>query len=966
MIAIAAIFQNEARWLAEWIEYHLLVGVDRFYLYNNLSSDDFERVLAPYLQAGLVELVPWPHAMGAEYDAVQCEAYRDALARANGVARWLAFLDIDEFLVPVAEESILSLLEPFEADDAIGGICGAWVFFGTSGCARVPESSLMIERLRLNGGAVCPAGSFPWRDGLFKSVVRPERVDALTSPHFMRYRPGMRHVPLDYCSLQINHYWTRDWEYFLTEKAPRRARWGVSTEESLAIARTMEQETPFATPILRFATPLRQALTVRSAGVAVAPEDHQTTPRPPIAARIQKTFIHHGYERVDWYHWLRDDSRTDARSIAYVVAENAYARDMLRPMEGLVTELRQEMQLRIASEDMSVPVYRDGYWYYHHYARNSEHPVHCRRVGQHAEEQVILDIASLAAGRVSFAVEGLQVTPNNARLVYAEDLSGSRLFTLRVRDLGSGTDLEDEVHGTDGSSVWAADGQSFFYVRCHATTRRTNEVWRHEVGKACTNDVLVYVESDVRFSIAIRRSKSKRYLVITASSLRESEVWLVETRVPGTPPSLVLEREAGHDYRVFDCEQGFLLLTNWLAPNYRVVEVAVSDVAKRSAWRELVPHRENDMIYDIELFERYVVLAQRAGGLRQLRVVQSDGRDDHYIAFDESVFTAVLDDNPEMDTDRLRFYYSSPRTPHSIFEYDMATRQRTLLKRDEMAGGYQPVKYETRRVWAPARDGEQIPVSLMFRGDSPPSPARAVWLRGYGAYGHALEPVFETEHLTLVDRGVTVALAHVRGGSELGRGWHGRGKLKDKQRSFDDFVDVTEFLVSAGYCAPGRVIAAGESAGGLLVATVANQRPELFFGIDAAVPFVDVLTSMLDESLPLTTAEYEEWGDPRESEYFRAILGYSPYENVAPRVYPHMFVTAGLHDMQVPYWEVAKWVAKLRAMKADDNHILFETDIVSGHGGATGRFERFAQTARRYGFWVKLLSLGRNQGANGI
>ncbi len=691
---------------------------------------------------------------------------------------------------------------------------------------------------------------------------------------------------------------------------------------------------------------------------------------PPRAPRRPHRHEKHGDVRVDDYHWLRE--RGDPEVRAYLEAENAWVREVTSGAADLEERLFEEIKGRIPRTDTSAPYREGGHLYYRRYEEGREYEIHCRRRiagggdpedGSDGAEQVILDVNRVAAGHEFCHVASRRVSPDGRLLAYAVDTVGRRRYAIRVRDLAAGEDLPDVVTDADADAAWAADGESFFYARKDPTTLRPYRILRHRLGEDPRGDRLVHEETDETFSCGVRPSRSKRYVLVESRQTLTTEVRYFDAADPEAALKTFLPRRRGHEYEVDHYRGRFYVRTNDGARNFRLVE-AEGDPPPRSAWRELIPHREDVLITGFELFRGHLVVAERKDGLTRLRVRSREGAE-HHVAFDEPAHAVFIGTNREPETAALRFHYGSLTTPPSVFDYDMETRARTLVKREEVLGGFDPARYETERLLAAAPDGVRVPISLVRRrrgpaaggapDDAGPAP---LLLYGYGAYGISMEPTFHSARLSLLDRGFTWAVAHVRGGEELGRRWYDDGRLRNKKNTFTDFIACAEHLVAEGYAAPERLFAAGGSAGGLLMGAVLNMRPDLFHGVVAQVPFVDVVTTMLDESLPLTTGEYDEWGDPNRPEDYARIRSWSPYDNMRPVTWPHLLVTAGLHDSQVQYWEPAKWVARRRALQPDDGRrLLLKTHVDAGHGGESGRFRRHRETALQYAFLLELAGL---------
>jgi oligopeptidase B len=673
--------------------------------------------------------------------------------------------------------------------------------------------------------------------------------------------------------------------------------------------------------------------------------------------RSQEVASPHGTRR-DEYYWLRDDSRTAPEVIAYLEAENAYTDAMLAPVKPLEDRIYAEIVARLKQDDSSVPYRRRGWWYYTRYEAGREYPVYARRHGTlEGAEQVMLDCNALAEGAEFFEVGAMAVAPGERMLAYTEDRLGHRRYTLCFKDLSSGRLLPDSIANVDPGVVWTADGRSVLYVEKHPQTLLPYRVRRHVLGTPAARDPLVYELEDDSLYLSVDHTKDERYLLIVGAGHDATEVRYALASDPALAFTLMLAKEDGHEYYPDHLHGRWVVRSNWQAPNFRVVEVAVGSEGDRGAWRDFIGHRNDASLEDFSVFTRFLAVNERSGGLLRIRIRPWDGSGETCIASDEPAFTMELDANLEVDTDIVRYTYTSLTTPVTTYDHDVSTGTRTLLKREPVLGPFDPGDYRTEYRWAEARDGTRVPVSIVRHRRVARDGTAPLLQYGYGAYGLSLDPAFSAARLSLLDRGFVYAIAHVRGGQELGRRWYEQGKLRNKQNSFTDFVDVTGFLVREGYGGPGRVFAMGGSAGGLLVGAVANMAPGEYRGIVTQVPFVDVVTTMLDDSLPLTTLEYVEWGDPRERADYEYMLSYSPYDNVVAQDYPAMLVTTGLWDSQVQYFEPAKWVAKLRRLKTDRNPLLLRINMDAGHGGRSGRFRRYREIAEEYAFMLDLAGI---------
>jgi len=690
-------------------------------------------------------------------------------------------------------------------------------------------------------------------------------------------------------------------------------------------------------------------------------------PAPPDAEQRPHIVSAPAGDRADPYYWLRDDSRQDPELLSLLAAENDYTQAMLEGHQPLIDALAGEMRERIPEEQVEAPYYDDGYWYYTRYEAGSEYPIHARRKGSmDAPEEVLLDGNRMGQGEDYFRIGGWDVSPDGSRLVWLQDSVGRRQFRMMIRDLDDGRDgttpaggrpVDTGVGGVSSAS-WSADGNSIFYVENHPETLRSYRVKRHIPG-ATGQDEIVYEELDPAFYTSVGRTRSDRFNYIFVRSTTSSEMRIVD--VNGTGPAAGFEvffpREAGHEYAADHAGDHWTIRTNWQAPNFRIMQAAEGRHADRSAWTEVVAHNEEIFVQEFDAFDNYLAIAERADGLRRLRILDYADGSSNVIEFDEAAYVAQLGRNPEPGTHLLQFAYTSMTTPREIHELNMRTGERRLVKQLQVGAGFDASDYRTRRLWAEARDGTPVPVSLAWHKDTPLDGSAPLYQYGYGSYGASMEPAFSSERISLLDRGFVYAIAHVRGGQEMGRDWYEQGRLLNKANTFTDFIDVTDHLVAQELVDGRRVFAMGGSAGGLLVGAVANMAPEKYAGIVAHVPFVDVVTTMLDESIPLTTNEFDEWGNPKQPEYYDYMLSYSPYDNVSAQAYPAMLVTTGLWDSQVQYWEPLKWVSRLRDLKTDDNPLLLHINMEAGHGGQSGRFRRLEQTAMEFAFVLERAGL---------
>ncbi|MCU0236050.1 MAG: S9 family peptidase [Acidobacteria bacterium] len=690
------------------------------------------------------------------------------------------------------------------------------------------------------------------------------------------------------------------------------------------------------------------AMTFAASGFAA----DEPLPRPPLAKKTAKELVAHGHARSDEYYWLNQRENPDV--IAYLQAENAYTDAVMKPAAGLREALYKEMVGRMQQSDMSVPYFENGYWYYTRFEKGKEYPVHCRKKKSiKGAEQVLLDGNRMAGNEKYFHIGSFAVSPDNATLAYSVDTVSRRQYRLRFRCLKTGKEYAEEIRMTAGRMAWAGDSRTVFYPVIDPETLRSYKVMRHRLGAPAASDVAVYEEKDETFDVGIGLSRSRRFLLLASRSTLSDEYRFLDAARPDGEFAVFQPRARNLEYSIDHLNGRFFVLTNDRAVNFRLMEAA-EDRTHREHWRELIGHRADVLLEDFELFNGFLVLSERRSGLTQVRVLPWGDAEGYAIDFPEQAFMAYPAFTAEPATELMRFSYTSLTTPSSLFEFNMKTRERRLLKRQEVLGGYRPEDYATERLMAPAYDGTPVPVSLVYRKGTPKGAATPLLLYGYGSYGASTDPAFSPVRLSLLDRGFIFAIAHVRGGQEMGRAWYDDGKLFKKMNTFTDFISCAEYLVRRGYTSPAKLFASGGSAGGLLMGAVANLRPDLFRGIVAAVPFVDVVTTMLDPSIPLTTSEYDEWGDPNQAACYDYMLSYSPYDNVRAKDYPALLVTTGLHDSQVQYFEPAKWVARLRALKTDDNVLLLRTNMEAGHGGASGRFRRLQEVAFEYAFLLGL------------
>lgn len=683
-----------------------------------------------------------------------------------------------------------------------------------------------------------------------------------------------------------------------------------------------------------------------SAAELFSPEPLAANLQPPQAQKIPKALIEHGDRRIDNYFWLRNESRANPKVLRYLQDENRYANAVLKPYSAQYDALYREMVGRMSPEDRSVPYQRNGYRYQDVYPSGKNFAVTQRQpLAGSAVWQTLMDGNLRATGQAYYRLGGLEISQDNQMMAVAEDTQGRRQYRISLRNLHNGQWLTDVIENTSGNMLWSNDGRTLFYVRNHPQTLVPYQVYRHHVGTPLAQDQLVYQENDGAFYLSLSRSASDRYLLITLSASTSSEVRLLDADQADAPPVLFTARQPNVEYYLDHFNGTFYLRSNRENANFGLYQTN----AMGHSWRPLVAPQPNKMIEGFTLFNDWLVVAERSDGLSQIRKINWKSHAEDTLPFDDASYMAWLGYNPEPQSDRLRYGYSSMTTPTSTYEWDLSSGKRTLLKRQEVKYT-QPQDYHSERIWITARDGVKVPVSLVYNKKMFKAKKSPLLVYGYGAYGMSMDPAFSANRLSLLDRGFIFAMIHVRGGGELGQQWYEQGKLANKPNSFNDFIDATRGLVKRGFGQPGRLYAMGGSAGGLLVGAVMNQQPELFNAIVAQVPFVDVVTTMLDDTLPLTLGEYDEWGNPHRLADYQQMKAYSPYDNIKPMRYPNLLVTTGLNDSQVQYWEPAKWIAKLRENQLGTGKLLLLTDMQAGHGGKSGRLKRVENTALEYNF----------------
>ncbi len=708
---------------------------------------------------------------------------------------------------------------------------------------------------------------------------------------------------------------------------------------------------------------MKQTLFLLTAAVAIAVTSCGKKPQPPVAEKIPFVVESNGNERTDNYFWMRlsDDQKNaetpDSQTVkvlAYLNAENDYADAVMKHTDPLQQKLFEEMKGRIKEDDETVPYLDNGYWYQTKYFPGKEYPVIYRRKEGAEAPEVLLDVNLLAEGHEYTGVGGVAASPDNNLLAYSVDHVSRRQYTVFVKNMTTGELLPDNIINTTGQSVWADDNKTLFYVMKDPETLRAATIMKHVLGTPASEDKVVFNEADETFAVQLGKTKSKKYITIVSHHTLTTEVRLIESANPDKGVSVFEPRKVDHLYNIDHLNGTFYIRSNADgAKNFKLMSCPDNKTGM-GAWKEVIPHRSDVLLENFEIFDSYLVADERIKGLTNMRVMSLADGSEHYIDFGEETYTAGISVNPNGNTSLLRYSYSSLTTPNSVYDYDMAAKTKTLLKQDSVLGGFDKNNYESKRLWATATDGTQVPVSLVYRKGFIQDGTAPMLLYAYGSYGYSTDPSFRSTAISLLDRGFVFAIAHIRGGSEMGRQWYEDGKLLKKINTFTDFNDCARFLINEKYTSAEKLYAMGGSAGGLLMGAIANMEPGLYNGIIAQVPFVDVVSTMLDETIPLTTFEWDEWGDPRKQEYYDYMLSYSPYDQVMAQAYPNMLVTTGYWDSQVQYWEPAKWVAKLRDMKTDDNILIMDVNMTAGHGGASGRFERLKTTALEYAFMLDL------------
>lgn len=687
-----------------------------------------------------------------------------------------------------------------------------------------------------------------------------------------------------------------------------------------------------------------------SATPVLAQNQKDSLVMPPKANKVPHVMTEHGDTRTDNYYWLRDDSRKDPKVLDYLNAENAYTESVMKEGKALEETLFNEMVSRMAQNDESVPYIYNGYTYRTIYQEGKDFPIYQRKpVNSDGEWEVLVDGNERAKGHEFYQLGDLTISPDNKRIAIAEDKEGRRNYNVAYKDLSDNTWKENVLTHISANLVWANDSKTLFYVDKDPQTLLPYQIYRHQYGTDRKQDVKIFEENDDRFYTWMGKSKSEDYIIVSIESSTTSESRLIDANAPEKPMVIFSARQEGREYDIDHFNGEFYIRSNHESELFGLYKTASID----KPWETVIAPQEEVDLEGFDLFNRWLVVEERKQGLVSLRQIDWKTGQSTYVTFDDPVYMAWLGFNPQADSEELRFGYTSMTTPSSTYQWNMQTHQKQLLKQQEVKG-FERDLYESERIWVKAQDGVEVPVSLVYRKDLFKKGENPILIYGYGSYGSSIDPSFSSPRLSLLDRGFVYAIVHVRGGGELGKRWYNQGKMEHKVNTFTDFIDATHDLIAKGYGAPKHVYAMGGSAGGLLMGAVVNMAPELYRGVVSQVPFVDVLTTMLDASIPLTTGEYEEWGNPADKEVYFRLKSYSPYDNVVAKAYPHLLVTTGLHDSQVQYWEPAKWVAKLRELKTDNNLLLLDTNMSAGHGGKSGRFNRLRDTAKEYAFILML------------
>jgi len=672
----------------------------------------------------------------------------------------------------------------------------------------------------------------------------------------------------------------------------------------------------------------------------------------PKAKKIYKELENFDDVRVDNYYWLND--RENPEVIDYLNAENDYLKSEMKHTDKFQKDLFEEMKSRIKEDDESVPYKKNGYFYLSQFKKGKEYPIYLRRKENlDATDDIMFDVNVMAEGFSYYQLGGISISTNNNIAAYGVDTVSRRIYTLRFKNLETGELFDDVIENTTGGCTWANDNKTIFYTRKDPTTLRSHKIYKHILGTDSTDDVEIYNEKDDTFNTFVYKTKSKKFLVIGSSHSISSEYRILEADNPEGEFRIFQKREKNLEYSFSHYNGNFFIHTNLNALNFKIMKTS-EDKTEKEYWEDFIEHREDVMLEGLDIFKDYYVIEERENGLNKIRIKTWDNEVDYYLPFEEEAYSAGTGSNPDFDSEILRYGYNSLTTPSSVIDFNMKTKEQKIMKEQEVLGDFDKNNYASERVWATANDGTKVPVTMVYKKGMKKDGKSPLLLYAYGSYGHTIDPYFSTIRLSLLDRGFTYAIAHIRGGQYLGRPWYEDGKMLNKKNTFTDFINVGEFLIEQNYTSPEHLYAMGGSAGGLLMGAVINMKPEIFNGVISAVPFVDVVTTMLDDTIPLTTGEYDEWGNPNEKEYYEYMKSYSPYDNVEAKEYPNMLITTGLHDSQVQYWEPAKWLAKLRELKTDNNKLIMHTNMETGHGGASGRFESLKEVALEYAFLLDL------------
>jgi len=674
----------------------------------------------------------------------------------------------------------------------------------------------------------------------------------------------------------------------------------------------------------------------------------------PIAAIKPHIIEKHGDKRNDNYFWLNE--RENPEVIDYLNKENDYYNKMTVSTKQFQTDLYEEMKARIKEDDASVPYLYNGYYYITRFETGKDYPIYSRKKGSlDAREEILFDCNTLAKGHSFFQLGGLSISPDNKFATFGTDTVGRRIYTIQVKNLETGEILSDKIQNATGSSVWANDNQTIFFTRKDLVTLRSDKIYKHKIGKPETDDVLVFHEKDDTFNVSVSKEKSKKYIVISSSSTLTTEFQTLPADKPDDQFKIFQKRVRGLEYGISHFGDSFYIVTNKdKAENFKLMKTPENATSKEN-WKDVIAHRKDVLLEDIEIFKDYLVVEERSNGLNKIRIMPWSGKGEYYLPFESETYTAFTTTNVDFDTDVLRYSYQSLATPSSVIDFNMKTKTKEIKKEQQVLGGkFDKNNYTEERIWATAKDGTKVPISMVYKKGLKKDGKNPLLLYAYGSYGASMDPYFSSTRLSLLDRGFVYAIAHIRGGEELGRQWYEDGKLLKKKNTFTDFIDCSKFVIAEKFTSPEHLYAEGGSAGGLLMGAIVNMAPELYHGVIAQVPFVDVISTMLDDSIPLTTGEYDEWGNPNDKKYYDYMKSYSPYDNVVAQAYPNMYVSTGLHDSQVQYWEPAKWVAKLRTLKTDKNVLYLDTNMDAGHGGASGRFEALKEVAKEFSFLLEL------------